>query len=284
MWGNPVWWASGSWAHWSALHGDPHGAHDRVPLAFHHQRTERGVQSSDLYICYRTEGFLYISVFIFVLFVGIQTGSFPPAIFPLGILNFVCLGRHFHDWSHCCLLCWCFSESRWDGLCAFGGWDPTGSKLAVFGQKKVLKYSKYRQICRVSFLMLTSKREYMGIWHRQYRLWKSACGFLWRHWPHNFWNPRSAESKTKELLRVVVPLWENEAVVTCCDQFGFGVLNLHAEGAGSLVRYPNLWLPGLRSLRNFGLQRRDCYSLQMYLLVVWTIQAIMEIINGTAFL
>lgn len=62
------------------------------------------------------------------------------------------------------------------------------------------------------------------------------------------------------------------------------VLNLHVEGAGSLVRYPNLWLPGLRSLRNFGLQRRDCYSLQMYLLVVWTIQAIMEIINGTAFL
>lgn len=45
--------------------------------------------------------------------------------------------------------------------------------------------------------------------------------------------------------------------------------------------YPNVWLPGLRSLRNFGLQRRDCYSLQMYLLVVWTIQAI---INGTAFL
>lgn len=210
------------------------------PSAFGISPPENGTRSSKQWlghICYRTEGFLYIRFHLRSLWssVGIQTGRFPHAIFPLDILNcFVSWGCHFHDWSHCCILCWCFSESRWDGrrapLCLWRLRPNSVSQLAVFLEKKVQKYWKYRQICRVSFLMLTSKREYLGIWHR-YRLWKSACGCLWRHWPHNFWNPRSAESKTKESPMVVVPLWENEAGVTCCDQFGVGVLNLHVEGA-----------------------------------------------------
>ncbi len=115
-----------------------------------------------------------------------KKGKFSPAIFPLGILNcFVSWGRHFHDWSHCCILCWCFSESRWDGsrascegggclsFSAFGGWDPCCTMSKNFLRKP--EYSKYWQIFRVSFFDFDFEE---GICYRRYRLSKSACSFL----------------------------------------------------------------------------------------------------------